>query len=67
MDFDGLSGPRGTRGSWHEILSQFDLDIEYLPGAENVVADAMSRWAYPATSARQDISWHGSKRAKEEF
>jgi hypothetical protein len=48
-------------------LSQFDLDIEYLPGAENVVADAMSRWAYPATSARQDISWHGSKRAKEEF
>ena len=40
---DTTSGPRGRRGSWHEILSQFDLEMEDLPGAENVVADAMSR------------------------
>ena len=60
------SGPRGRRGRWHEILSQFDLEIEYLPGAENTVADAMSRWAYPASSSRQDVSWHGTKEAKEE-
>ena len=45
-------------------MSQFDLEIEYLPGDENVVADAMSRWAYPATSAKQDVSWHGSQKAK---
>ena len=63
---DTPSGPRGRRGRWHEILSKFDLEIEYLPGQENVVADAMSRWAYPATSERQDVSWHGSKEAKEE-
>ena len=60
------SGPRGRRGRRHEILSQFDLTIEYLPGAENTVADAMSRWAYPASSSRQDVSWHGSRESKEE-
>ena len=53
---DTPSGPRGRRGRWHEILSQFDIEIEYLPGPEKLVADAMSRWAYPATSARQDVS-----------
>ena len=63
---DTPSGPRGRRGRWHEILSTFDLEIQYLPGEENEIADAMSRWAYPATSARQDVSWHGSKEAKEE-
>ena len=63
---DTPSGPRGRRGRWHEILSTFDIEIEYLPGKENVVADAMSRWAYPATSARQDVSWHGSEEAKRE-
>ena len=61
---DTPSGPRGRRGRWHEILSQFDIESEYLPGPENLSADAMSRWAYPATSARQDVSWHGSEEAK---
>jgi len=30
------------------------------------VSDAMSRFAYPATSAKPDISWHGSDIAKNE-
>ena len=37
------SGPRGRRARWHQILSQFDLEIRYIPGPENLVADAMSR------------------------
>jgi len=53
---DTPCGPRGRRGLWHEILSEFDLTIEYFPGKNNIVADAMSRFAYPATSAKQDIS-----------
>jgi hypothetical protein len=32
----------------------------YKPGVTNVVADAMSRWAYPASTQREDVSIHGS-------
>jgi transposase InsO family protein len=63
---DTPSGPRGRRGRWHEILSQFDLEMRYVPGKANEMADAMSRWAYPATSARGDVSWHGNVEAHRE-
>ena len=63
---DTPSGPRGRRARWHETLSQFDLEVRYIPGPENTVADALSRWAYPASSAREDVSFHGSAEAKEE-
>jgi len=63
---DTPSGPRGMRGRWHDIVSQFDLTIEYLPGKDNIVADTLSRFAYPATSAKQDISCHGSAFAKSD-
>ena len=63
---DTPSGPRGRRARWHETLSQFDLEIKYIPGPENVIPDAMSRWAYPASSAREDVSFHGSLEAREE-
>ena len=63
---DTPSGPRGRRGRWHETLSQFDLQVAYIPGPDNVVPDALSRWAYPANSSREDVSFHGSLEAKEE-
>ena len=57
---DTPSGPAGRRARWHETMSKFDLKVEYVPGKDNVVADALSRWAYPASAALQDCSWHGS-------
>ena len=63
---DTPSGPRGRRARWHETLSQFDIHVEYVPGPSSVIADAMSRWAYPASSAREEVSFHGSAQAKKE-
>ena len=64
---DTPSGPRGRRARWHETLSQFNLEVQYIPGKENIVADAMSRYAYPASSAREDVSFHGSAQARDEM
>jgi hypothetical protein len=44
----------------HETLSQFNLTVEYYPGKEILIADAMSRFAYPASSSREDVCFHGS-------
>ena len=57
---DTPSGPTGRRARWHETLSQFNLTVEYYPGKENLIADAMSRFAYPASSSREDVCFHGS-------
>ena len=63
---DTPSGPRGRRARWHETLSQFNLQVEYVPGPDNFIADALSRWAYPATGAREDVSFHGSAESCKE-
>ena len=54
------SGPTGRRGRWHQVLSRFNLIIQYLPGKSNNVADALSRWAYPADPQQNDVTIHGS-------
>ena len=64
---DTPSGPAGRRARWHETLSKFDLTVQYMPGSENVVADALSRYAYPASKAFQDTSFHGSEEARLEM
>ena len=57
---DTLSGPTGRRARWHELLSKFDISVAYVPAKDNVVADALSRWASPASTALNDSSIHGS-------
>ena len=57
---DTPSGPTGRRARWHELFSQFQLSVEYQPGHTNIPADAMTRYAYPASLERQDVSMHGS-------
>ena len=64
---DTPSGPAARRARWHETLSKCDLEVQYLPGKENVVADALSPFAYPACKAFQDASHHGSAAARKEM
>ena len=64
---DTPSGPGGRRARWHELLSKFDLTVEYIPGPHNVVADALSRFAYPASKTFQDTSFHGNEEARLEM
>jgi hypothetical protein len=40
--------------------------LQYMPGKDNTVADAMSRYAYPASYSREDVSFHGSTKAETE-
>ena len=60
-DLDTPSGPIGRRARWHELFSLFDLKVQYVPGRDNVCADALSRWAYPASQAFADATIHGSE------
>ena len=56
----------GRRLRWHLTFSKFNLTIDYIPGKENLVPDALSGWAYPAGNAWRDISKHGSLEDVEE-
>jgi hypothetical protein len=58
---DTPSGPAGRKARWHVLLSRFNIHVRYLPGPQNLVADSLSRWAYPASKGLSDCSFHGSK------
>ena len=58
-------GARGAPCAWHELLSKFQLKVEYIKGSTNIVADGLSRWAYLAGGA-QDVCGHGSKEDGEQ-
>ena len=45
---------------WHEVLGTFNVQVLHIAGKENTVADALSRWAYPASKGYRDMSKHGS-------
>ena len=59
---DTPSGPAARRSRWHESLSRLIVEVKYIPGKDNVVADAMSRWDYPVSKALADVSKHGAKK-----
>ena len=56
MDTPG--GPAGRTGRWHELT--------YILGRYKTVADTLSRWAYPASEAYSEVSFHGTSKDKAE-
>ena len=64
---DTPGGPAGRRGLWHETLSRFDLHVTYIPGRCNTLADPLSRWAYPASEAYSELSFHGTSTDKSKM
>ena len=43
----------------NETLTRFDLNVVYVPGKENTVANCLSCLGYQAGKAWMDISMHG--------
>jgi hypothetical protein len=60
-------GPQGRRARWHAKLNEFRITVVHVPGETNVVGDAMSRWAYPASQGWRDTSWHGTEADTKEM
>ena len=58
-DLCTISGPLERRERCHELFSRFHLFIEYTPGTDNHVGDALLRWSYPAGTAH-DTNFHGA-------
>ena len=58
-DLCTIPGSLGRQGRLHEFLGRFNLMIEYTPGPENHVGDAISRSASPAGTA-QHTNFHGN-------
>ena len=58
---DTVLGPAGRRARWHKLLSLFDLHVPYSPSKHNMVADALSGWAYPALEGLQSTNIHGTE------
>ena len=64
-DLNKMIGSVARRGRWHEFLSQFNLEIVYVPGKEHKVSDALSRWIYPASTDTQEKTFHGDSQAQK--
>ena len=50
--------PISRQARWHKLLGQFDMHVQYVPGKQNEIPDALSRYASPAGLI--DVSVHGS-------
>ena len=63
LDIPG--GPTSRRARWHILLSHFKLEVRYIKGQKNEVADSLSRWAYPACLT-QDCFLNGTTEDEKE-
>ena len=56
---DTTSGPTCRRLRWQEFLESFNEQVLRIEGNKKTVADALSRWAYPASTGYRNMSKHG--------
>ena len=61
---DTISSLAARTARWHKFLSLFDLHVSYLFGIHNTVANALSRWGYPASEGLQSTNIHGTEQAR---
>ena len=66
-DLNKMTASVPRRGRWHEFLSQFNLEVVYVPGKTQVVSDVFSRapWVYPCAPDEADATFHGPPQAQE--
>ena len=62
-DLKNVGGPSRRQARWHELFSKVKLHVVYTPGPLKPVGDFLSRWAYPANPALDDVSIHGTAQA----
>ena len=60
-----MSGPVGRRGRWHQFLSQFLVDVVYVPGQNQEIPDTLSHWSYPAYLYSPETDIHGTEEDAE--
>ena len=60
-NFVTLSGPVGGRGRWQQFVSQFLVDVVYVPGHNQEIPDTLSRWSYPAHLCSLETNIHGTE------
>ena len=66
-DLNKATSSVGRRCRWHEFLSQFSLEVVYVPGHTQKVADPLSRapWHYPGNPDEGDATFHGPTEAAQ--
>ncbi len=61
------AGPTGRHARLHQRLFRYNITVARIPGMKNAAADALSRWAYPASREGNDVSWHGTAKDREKM
>jgi hypothetical protein len=56
-----IDNPSGRLARWSIQLSQWDYEVRYRKGSENVLADALSREKYGVTTVGLKCSWYSEK------
>jgi hypothetical protein len=57
-----IDNPSGRLARWAIELSQWDYEVKYRKGSENILADALSRVKYGTATVDLGCAWYSGKR-----